>query len=90
MSDSPWVHSTDEEMNHQGLRRMEQMVQQLARESCPDGACPIEPVLKQCVHDVVCSLWQECRVTSYVPVLTLKRVQDCIRAGTCDLRTAAE
>ena len=74
------------ELNDQGLLQMEQLVQQLARESCPDGACPIEPVLQQCVHDAVISLWQGSRITGYVPVLALKHVQDCIRAGTCDLK----
>lgn len=74
------------EINDRGLLQIEQKVQQLARESYPDGACPIEPVLQQCVHDVVTNLWPGSRITAYVTVLALKQVQDCIRAGTCSLR----
>lgn len=72
-----------EEMSDQGLLHTEQIVQQLARESCPDGACPIEPILQECVHDAVTSLWHGSRITGYVPVLALRQVQDCIRTGTC-------
>lgn len=63
---------------------IERMVQRLAREECAYGVCPIEPVLQRCVHDAVSQLLGTSQITGYVPVLALKQVRDCIRAGTCD------
>ncbi len=71
----------DDDFNRNEIERM---VQRLAREECPDGACPIEPVLKCCVHDAVARLLSAGAITGYVPVLALKEVRNCIRAGTCD------
>ncbi len=84
MTGSSWEPLFNDEASDRGLLQVEAMVQQLARERCPDGVCPIEPVLQQCVRDAVHSLWHESRITGYIPVLALKQVQDCIRAGTCE------
>jgi hypothetical protein len=72
-----------------GMSDIERMVQRLAREECPDGVCPIEPVLQSCVHDAVEHLFSASKITGYVPVLALKQVRDCIRAGTCEPRIVA-
>jgi hypothetical protein len=83
MTGSSWIDLTTAGGEH-GQRYVEQMVQRLAREQCPDGAFPSEPVLAECVHDAVERLWRTRRITGYVPVLALRRVQDCIRSGTCE------
>ena len=84
MPGSSWIEFAGTEQDDQGLHQVEQMVQRLARERCPEGVCPVEPVLAKCVHDAVSGLWATSRITGYVPVLALRQVQDCIRAGTCE------
>jgi hypothetical protein len=54
-----------------------------AREECPPERCPIAPMLDRCVEEAVAGLGGS-RVTTYVPLLALRRVRGCIRAGTCD------
>jgi hypothetical protein len=54
-----------------------------ASEECPPGGCPIAPMLDRCVEEAVAGLAGS-RVTTYVPLLALRRVRSCIRAGTCD------
>lgn len=83
MSKTSWTHSTDAFIDERNMAEIERTVAELARDRCPKGACPIEPVLHSCVHESVSSIWRTSRITSYVPVLALKQVQDCIRAGTC-------
>ena len=85
MVGAPRDEWTDPDRHDQrSLPQVELLVQRLARESCPAGQCPIEPVLARCAHEAVAELWQTSRITGYMPLLALKAVQDCIRAGTCD------
>ncbi len=58
------------------------LVQREAREECLDERLPT-PVLERCVRDAVAGLWDS-RITTFVPLLALRRVRHCIRAGTCD------
>ena len=80
---------SDADTPEEELSRALQIVERFAREACPDGACPIEPVLDRCVHEAVSGLWQTSRITRYVPMLALNQVRDCILAGTCEPRTTA-
>jgi hypothetical protein len=41
------------------------------------------PDLDACVREAVETLW-ESEVRTFVPLLALRRVRACIRAGTCD------
>ena len=79
---------SDAEPPEEDLSRAIRVVERLAREACPDDACPIEPVFERCVHEAVTGLWQTSRVTRYVPMLALNQVRECIRAGTCEPRAA--
>ena len=58
------------------------LVKREAAEECAPGTCPIAPVLERCVRDSVAELWDS-RIKTYVPLLALRRVRGCIRAGTC-------
>ena len=54
-----------------------------ASEECATGHCPIARQLEGCVRDAVAAVWDG-RVKTFVPVLALRRVRACIRAGTCE------
>jgi hypothetical protein len=84
MSGLYWRSGSATELGDQGFPEVLQMVERLAREECPDGACPIEPMLDRCVQETVTDLWHASRITRYVPVLALKQVRACMRAGTCE------
>ncbi len=58
------------------------LVQREAREECLDERLPA-PVLERCVRDAVVGLWDS-RIKVFVPLLALRWVRGCIRAGTCD------
>ena len=58
------------------------LVGQQAREECSDHACQILPVLDECISNSVMAL-RHSRVTRFVPLLALRTVRDCIRAGHC-------
>ena len=53
-----------------------------AKEECSDDLLP-PLVLDACVREAVESL-RGSQVTTFVPLLALRRVRACIRAGTCD------
>ncbi len=53
-----------------------------AEESEPDR-CLLYPALDACTHDAVAALWDS-RIKTFVPLLALRRVRCCIRAGACD------
>ena len=59
------------------------LVRREAAEECAPGTCPIAPVLERCVRDSVAELWDS-RIETFVPLLALRRVRGCIRAGTCN------
>ena len=58
------------------------LVTREALEECQDGPLP-RLVLDHCVREAVDSL-RGSHVTTFVPLLALRRVRACIRAGTCD------
>lgn len=55
-----------------------------AREECPEGLCPIDSELIRCVNESVAIAAHDSRLSNFVPVLAMRRVQGCIAAGTCD------
>ncbi len=57
------------------------LVRREAREECLDGRLPA-PVLERCVRNAVAAMWDS-RIKTFVPLLALRRVRGCIRAGTC-------
>ena len=56
-------------------------VRREAGEECGD-AHPLAPELDACVHDAVRDLWDS-RIKTFVPLLALRRVRACVRAGSC-------
>jgi hypothetical protein len=58
------------------------LVTREAAEECQDDRLP-PLVLDHCVRESVASL-RGSRITTFVPLLALRRVRACIRAGTCD------
>jgi hypothetical protein len=58
------------------------LVTREAAEECQDDRLPPQ-VLDHCVREAVESL-RGSHVTKFVPLLALRRVRACIRAGTCD------
>jgi hypothetical protein len=58
------------------------LVTREAAEECQDDRLP-PLVLDSCVREAVASL-RGSHVTTFVPLLALRRVRACIRAGTCD------
>ena len=58
-------------------------VRRAAAEECQPGRCALAPMLDRCVQETVSDLWSS-RVRTYVPLLALRRVRGCIRAGRCD------
>ncbi len=53
-----------------------------ATEECEPGACLVHSVLDACTRDAVTRLWAS-EIRAYVPLLALRRVRACIRAGSC-------
>lgn len=71
-----------------GDEQMEALIQRalrFAREDCPDGSCPIDSELIRCVEDSVAIASRGTSIDTYIPVLAMKRVRECIVAGSCDL-----
>jgi hypothetical protein len=60
------------------------LVKRDACEECAPGACLIYPALDACARDAVEAYWDS-RIKTFVPLLALRRVRACIRAGTCEL-----
>ena len=58
------------------------LVSREATEECRDDRLP-PLALDSCVREAVESL-RGSRITTFVPLLALRRVRACIRAGTCD------
>ena len=44
------------------------VVDRIARDTCPDHACPTGPTLDQGVHFAATSCWQSSRIPDSVPV----------------------
>ena len=53
-----------------------------AREECMNETCLVHPVLERCASQAVRDYWDS-PVMTFVPLLALRRVRDCIRAGRC-------
>jgi hypothetical protein len=60
------------------------LVKREACEECAAGACLIFPALDDCARDAVEMYWDS-RIKTFVPLLALRRVRACIRAGSCEL-----
>ncbi len=58
------------------------LVRREAAEECSAGHLP-PPELDRCVREAVGELWGS-RISTFVPLLALRRVRCCIRAGTCE------
>jgi hypothetical protein len=63
----------------------ESLVALITREAAEEWqAAGLSPViLEPCVREAVESL-RESQVTTFVPLLALRQVRACLRAGTCD------
>jgi hypothetical protein len=59
------------------------IIKREAVEECEAGSCPVFWALDDCTRDAVSTLWDS-RVKTFVPLLALRRVRSCIRAGTCE------
>ena len=57
-------------------------VMAVAQMACADASCPIEPMLEACVDWAVDRRWPSA-VDTFVPLLAVRDVQDCIRRGYC-------
>lgn len=83
MNDTPGSHSSmlfaDDPQRALKLRAY-----RFARIECPTGACPIEPSLIECVNSAVQRASKGSVVDTYVPVLAMRIVQECISRGSCD------
>jgi hypothetical protein len=62
---------------------MAEQVWRKAAEECSPDWCALAPALEACARDAVAALLYS-RVKSFVPLLALRRVRACIRAGTCE------
>lgn len=78
------MYSTNHQDDRGAFQHVELMVQREARDRCPVGCCSLSVALEPCVHHIVSDLWQSSRITAFIPVIALRQVGDCIRAGTCD------
>ncbi len=58
-------------------------VWRLIAEECSGDCCALASSLDECVQGVVASLWNASRVRTYVPLLALREVRECIRNGAC-------
>ena len=58
------------------------IVTRAARDECAGESCLISPVLEQCAMDAVSAHWDS-RIKTFVPLLALRQVRDCIKAGAC-------
>ena len=64
------------------VRSLVAMVQRAALEECAEGQCPISPVLQQRTEQAIVQ-FRFSRVRTFVPLLALRQVRDCIRVGAC-------
>jgi len=80
------MYSSNHLNDRSAFQQIELMVQREARDRCPVGCCSLSVALEPCVYDIVSNLWQSSRITAFIPVLALRQVGDCIRAGTCGPR----
>ena len=77
MIDSPFARVPDD------VESVVALVVREAREECAPDGCLVYPVLDACARDAVADLWDS-PIKTFVPLLALRRVRCCIRAGTCD------
>jgi hypothetical protein len=77
MIDSPFARMPND------IESVVALIRREASEECLQDACMVHPVLEECARDAVSSLWNS-RIMTFVPLLALRRVRCCIRAGTCD------
>jgi hypothetical protein len=64
------------------LERVVALVTRESREGCAPDVCLIDPMLDESTSDAVANFWNS-RIKTFVPLLALRRVRCCIRAGDC-------
>jgi hypothetical protein len=62
--------------------RLVTQVYELAMNECRDTSCPIEAQLWSCAVRAV-SRFAEVPVRTFVPLLALREVRECVRNGAC-------
>lgn len=70
------------ESQRDGIDIVVQRVRVQAMEDCPPNVA-WAPWMDRCVAETVTRLWQQ-PIHTYLPLLALREVRCCIRAGTCD------
>lgn len=60
-----------------------------AREECQPDSCPIESDLIRCVQESVKIASEDTTILTYIPVLAMRRVRECIKAGSCNTGASA-
>jgi hypothetical protein len=60
-----------------------------AREECQPDSCPIESDLVRCVQESLRIASEGTTILTYIPVLAMRRVRDCITAGSCETGASA-
>lgn len=66
-------------------RSMEEVIRSVTREAkeeCDADCCALAGSLDTCARQTVAALWPS-RVRSFVPLLALRGVRECISAGRC-------
>lgn len=64
------------------VERVVALVVREAFEECEPDACLVHPVLESCAREAIVTLWDS-PIKTHVPLLALRRVRACIRAGNC-------
>lgn len=80
-------HSANYGVTEAELEQLRQRAIRFAREECPAEFCPIESELIRCVDESVNAAAQNTRISTHIPILAMKRVRECIQAGTCNLES---
>jgi hypothetical protein len=65
-----------------------QTVWRAALDDCNGGTCAIAPILETCVRQTVDELWTRTNVKTFVPLLAIRGVKECIANGSCEPRPA--
>ena len=74
------IETNDQERSQEDIV---QLVFRTAMEDCDGGTCSIAPMLESCVRQTVDDLWDQTKLKTFVPLLAMRGVKDCIRNGTC-------
>ncbi len=67
---------------YRSMEEVIRIVTREAKEECAGDCCTLAMSLDTCVHQSVAALWPS-RVRSFVPLLAIRGVRECIRQGRC-------